>query len=75
MKPVNIRRQRKHEAEQAIRDLEKRGYEIVFPLTLFSSDGKVFDRDAFNRKVFVANTSNSCWVAQMRKIEEGEDGK
>lgn len=70
MQPVIIRRQRKHEAEQAIDDLTRRGFEIVFPLTEFSRDGKVFDRDSFNRKNFVQNTHRSCWMAKMRRIVE-----
>lgn len=69
MKPVVIRRQRKHEAEQAIKDLEKRGYVIDFPLTEFASDGKTFDRDSYNRKIFVENTHYSCWIAKMRRVE------
>ena len=71
MRPITIRRQRKHEAEQAIKDLEDRGFEIVFPLTEFARDGKTFDRDSFNRKIFVENTFSSCWIAQMRKVGEG----
>lgn len=70
MKPVVIHRQRKYEAEQAIRDLEKRGYMVVFPLTSFSRDGKTFDRDNFNRKIFVENTHTTCWIAKMVKVEK-----
>jgi len=69
MKPVVIRRQRKHEAEQAIKDLEARGYVIEFPLTEFASDGKIFDRDSYNRRIFVENTLRSYWVAKMRRVE------
>lgn len=69
MKPVVIRRQRKHEAEQAIKDLEARGYEIEFPLTEFSTDGKLFDRDSYNRRIFVENTLSTCWVAKLRKAK------
>jgi hypothetical protein len=66
---VIITRQRKHEAEQAIEDLIKKGFEVTFPLTEFSSDGKIFDRDSFNRKVFVQNTQNTCWKAKLRKVD------
>ncbi|MGG0718713.1 hypothetical protein ABE096_14115 [Robertmurraya massiliosenegalensis] len=68
MKPITIRRTRKYEAEQAIDDLVARGFEVVFPLTEFSRDGKIFDRDAYNRQVFVEHTHSSCWIAQMRKV-------
>jgi hypothetical protein len=69
MFPVTIHRQRKHEAEQAIRDLEARGFEVIYPLTEYSRDGKLFDRDSFNRKIFVENTHSSCWIAQLRKVD------
>ncbi|MCV9884719.1 hypothetical protein [Metabacillus halosaccharovorans] len=69
MKPVIIKRRKKHEAEQAIRDLEARGYEIEFPLTEFSSDGKLFDRDSYNRRIFVENVLSTCWIAKLRKVE------
>ncbi|MEH7157515.1 hypothetical protein [Neobacillus drentensis] len=68
--PVVIRRQRKYEAEQAIKDLEDRGFVLIYPLTEFRSDGKTFTRDSFNRKIFVENTESSCWVAKLRKVEE-----
>lgn len=70
MQPVTIHRQRKEEAEQAIRDLEARGFEIIFPLTELSSDGKRFKTDSYNRKIFVENISSSCWVAKMRRVVE-----
>jgi len=69
MLPVTIRRQRKHEAEQAIKDLKKRGFELIYPLTEHSKDGKIFDRDSYNRKIFVENTYSSCWIAKMRKVD------
>lgn len=69
MRPVIITRQREHEAQQAINDLVARGFEIVFPLTEFSSDGKVFDRDPYNRKIFVENTQRTCWKAKLRKVD------
>lgn len=69
MGPVIISRQRKHEAEQAVRDLEARGYEVVYPLTEHSRDGKIFDRNSFNRQIFVQNTFNSCWIAKLRKVD------
>ncbi|MEK5173209.1 hypothetical protein NST63_08450 [Heyndrickxia sp. FSL W8-0496] len=70
MRPVVIRRRRKHEAEQAISDLEARGFEIIYPLTEISSSGKIFDRDSFNRKIFIQNTFETCWIAKMRRVKE-----
>lgn len=72
MNPVVIRRQHKHEAEKAISDLEKRGFEVVFPLTELKSDGKTFTRDRFNRKIFVENTESSCWIAKLKKVDTEE---
>lgn len=70
MRDVIIRRQRRHEAEQAVSDLIDRGYVEIFPLTEFSRDGKTFDRDSFNRRIFRENIFTSCWVAKMRKVED-----
>ncbi|WP_078434249.1 hypothetical protein [Metabacillus halosaccharovorans] len=69
MKPVVIHRRKKEEAARAILDLEKRGFEVIYPLTEFTTDGKTFDRDNFNRRIFVENTISTCWVAKMRKAE------
>jgi hypothetical protein len=69
LKPITITRQRKHEAEQAISDLVARGFEVVFPLTEISREGKVFDRDSYNRKIFVEHAHSSCWKAQLRKVD------
>lgn len=72
MKPVVIRRQRKHEAEQAIKDLEERGFVVVYPLTEIAGEGKLFDRDSYNRRIFVENTHHSCWVAKMSRVSDKE---
>ncbi|WML38684.1 hypothetical protein RCG19_15965 [Neobacillus sp. OS1-2] len=65
--PIIIRRQRKYEAEQAIKDLEARGFILVYPLTELKRDGKTFTRDSFNRKIFVENTESSCWIAKLKR--------
>jgi hypothetical protein len=70
MRDTIIRRQRKHEAEQAISDLEKRGFRIVFPLTELSHAGKSFTTDSYNRKIFQQNTFSSCWAATMRREKQ-----
>lgn len=67
VRPVTIRRRKKHEAEQAIKDLQARGYEIVHPLTELHWEGKQFSRDMKGNAVFVQNTSSSCWFAQMKR--------
>lgn len=67
--PIVIRRQKKEEAEQAIRDLEERGFEVVFPLKEFFSAGKNFDTDEYNRKIFVENSSSSCWMAKLSRVK------
>ncbi|MEK4535643.1 MULTISPECIES: hypothetical protein [Peribacillus] len=36
IQPVIIRRQRKYEAEQAINDLEARGFEVISPFKIVS---------------------------------------
>lgn len=64
---TTIRRQRKQEAEQAIKDLEKRGFIVTFPLTEFSRDGKKFTTDSYNRKIFQENTYSSVWIAKLRR--------
>jgi hypothetical protein len=70
MRPIIIRRQYEHEAIQAIKDLEDRGFEVVYPLTEIKKDGKQFTRDSFNRKIFVQNIGSSCWIAKLQKVEE-----
>lgn len=66
---VTIRRQRRHEAEQAISDLEKRGYVISFPLTEQTRDGKRFTTDYYSRRIFQENTFGSCWIAKLKKVD------
>lgn len=72
MRPIVIRRQYEHEAIQAIKDLEERGFAVVFPLTEIKRDGKQFTRDSFNRKIFVQNIGSSCWIAKLKKKDEVE---
>ena len=67
MGEVWIHRKHKHEAEQAIKDLVARGYEVVFPLTEKISGGKVFDRDKDNKAIFSHATFGKYWVAKLRR--------
>ena len=68
MQPIVISRRQKHEAEQAIKDLQARGFEIVAPLREVFSDGKEFSRDRYKRHTFIQNTPNSCWMAKLRRV-------
>jgi hypothetical protein len=65
---VIITRRRKREAEQAIDDLLKRGYTIIYPLTENTRDGKQFTTDSFNRRIFQNNTFSSYWRAKLRRV-------
>ena len=67
---TRITRRQKHEALQAIADLQARGYELEGPLKELSSDGKEFKRDSYNRRIFVGNTLNRCWTAKLRREVE-----
>lgn len=69
MKPleVTIRRQRKYEAEQAIKDLEERGFEVIDPLREIQRDGKQFSVDDYGRKIFQNNTFSKCYIAKLRR--------
>ena len=70
MMPVTIRRKRKYEAEQAIKDLEARGFRVVFELTEFTRDGKQFATDSYKRQIFQNNTFTSVWIAKLIKEEK-----
>jgi hypothetical protein len=66
---TTVTRRYKHEAEMAINDLEKRGFKVVYPLTELSREGKRFSSDKYNRKIFLENTSSSCWIAKLERKE------
>lgn len=70
MRDTIIRRQRKHEAEQAISDLLERGFIIIKPLAEVTRDGKTFSRDSYGRRIFQGNNFTSCWTAVMRRVAE-----
>lgn len=67
---TTITRQRKYEAEQAIEDLLKRGFQVKVPLTEISREGKVFSTDTRCRKIFQRNTFSSCWKAVLEKVDK-----
>ena len=64
---TTVTRRKKQEVEQAISDLQKRGFELVAPMKELFSDGKQFKRDSHNRRIFTGNTSRSCWIAKLRR--------
>lgn len=70
MRDTIVHRQRKSEAETAINDLLNRGFELIFPLTEITREGKQFRTDSYGRKIFVNNSFTSCWVAKLRRIEQ-----
>lgn len=67
---ANVSRARKSEAEQAIRDLEARGYIVTFPLTEERKNGKQFVADDYKRQIFVGNTGSSKWIAKLKRVVE-----
>lgn len=71
-RPVVIHRRTKKEAEQAIKDLEKRGFVVTHPLTMQSDGKRIFDIDSKNKHVYSHTTFNTFWVARMEKIERSE---
>lgn len=68
MKPVILHRQRQYEMEQAVKDLESRGYKVIYGPEIKTRDGKSFSRDDYGRRVFQRNTFSSCWVAKLVKV-------
>ncbi|USK66285.1 hypothetical protein [Peribacillus frigoritolerans] len=69
MQPVIIRRQKKHEAEQAIKDLEARGFEVVSPLKQVMPQSEVLSNYSFEQKRFQVEDFSSPWIAKLRRIK------
>lgn len=71
MRPVTIHRRTRREAEQAVDDLLKRGFELISPIMNMEEWGKDFERDMDGRRKFAGNRKvKSCWVAKLRKVEQ-----
>ncbi|MES1038977.1 hypothetical protein [Peribacillus simplex] len=70
MQPVIIRRQKKHEAEQAIKDLLARGFEIVSPLKQEKPQSEILHNLTFEQRRFPVVDFSSPWIAKLRKIVE-----
>lgn len=67
---ANVSRARKSEAEQAIKDLEARGYELTYPLTNKMSEGKTFTAGENRHVKFVDNVLTKRLVAQLKMAVE-----
>lgn len=68
MRPIMIHRKRKHEAEQAVKDLEARGYKLVHPITPIQNGQRMFNRDKDNRYQYSHTTHSTSWMAKMEKV-------
>ncbi|MBL3644014.1 hypothetical protein JMN23_16800 [Bacillus sp. RHFB] len=68
VQPVIIRRQRKNEAEQAIKDLLARGFEIVSPLKQEGPLSEVLNNYSFEQKGFQIEDFSPPWIAMLRRI-------
>lgn len=70
VQPVIIRRQRKKEAEQAIKDLLARGFEIVSPLKQENPQSEVLHNLTFEQRRFPVEDFSSPWIAKLKRIVE-----
>lgn len=69
MRPTIIRRQTREEAEAAVEELLKRGFELIYPITEIQHDGKKFSTDSYKRRIFEYNTFHRQYVAKLMKVE------
>lgn len=70
MQPVVIRRQFKHEMDQAIKDLLARGFEIVSPPKQMNVNPEQINNYSFEQKRIQLQTFDSPWIAKMNRITE-----
>lgn len=63
---ITIRRQRESEIDQAISDLEKRGFVLKAKMQNHH-EGKVYKRSYYGKYKYEDNTSSSVWVARLSK--------
>lgn len=65
---VTIRRTKRHEAETAIDDLIKRGYEVISPLTQAGSQSEPLNKYSFEQvRRYQPNDFTSPWIAKLRR--------
>ena len=68
---VTVRRSHKHEAETAIDDLIKRGYEVVSPLIQAGSQTEPITKYSFEQvRRYQPNDFHAPWVAKLRREVE-----
>lgn len=68
---VTIRRTKRHEAESAIDDLIKRGYEVISPLTQAGSQSEPLNKYSFEQvRRYQPNDFSSPWIAKLRREVE-----
>jgi hypothetical protein len=69
MQDVLITRKRKHEALQAISDLEKRGFYIIYPLTEKTANMTRLGDYNYRKGKYesVGGSVASCFMAKMRR--------
>ncbi len=63
---ITIRRQRENEINQAIADLENRGFTLK-DKNQIHHEGRVYKRSYYGRYKYEDNTSSSVWVARLGK--------
>lgn len=61
---IIIRRQKESEIDQAISDLEKRGFVLKAKMQNHH-EGKVYKRSYYGKYQYADNTSSSVWVARL----------
>ncbi|MFF5400248.1 hypothetical protein ACFY5J_22560 [Peribacillus butanolivorans] len=59
-----IIRRRKYEAEQAINDLEARGFEVISPLKQQNPQSEVLHNLSFDKRRFKVEDFSSPWIAR-----------
>jgi hypothetical protein len=72
MKDIPIHRRTKKEAEQAISDLEARGFIVTFPLTEIKSFSETRGKYDYQRGKYSFNEAgvSTYWAAKLRRVEE-----
>lgn len=67
MYPVTLHRRTKKEIQQAVEDLQKRGYELISPITNTGEWRKDFEYTADGKRRFAGVKMVNQWTAKMAK--------
>lgn len=64
---TTLRRRKEHEMLQSIKDLEQRGFKVIFGPVEVTSVGKTFtrDRNHYNRAKYQQTHHNASWIAKL----------